>query len=79
MQGYHLTMELSAGTRLGPYEIQRRIGAGGMGVVYGALDSRLGRSVAIESLSYDGSTIAYSFPRETADLYVIEPPTAATQ
>ena len=43
-------MELSAGTRLGPYEIQRRIGAGGMGVVYGALDSRLGRSVAIKVL-----------------------------
>jgi eukaryotic-like serine/threonine-protein kinase len=43
-------MELSAGTRLGPYEIQRRIGAGGMGIVYGALDTRLGRSVAIKVL-----------------------------
>lgn len=47
---YDPTMELSAGTRLGPYEIQRRIGAGGMGVVYGALDSRLGRNVAIKVL-----------------------------
>lgn len=43
-------MELSAGTRVGPYEIQRRIGAGGMGVVYGALDGRLGRKVAIKVL-----------------------------
>ncbi|HEY5923390.1 MAG TPA: serine/threonine-protein kinase [Kofleriaceae bacterium] len=43
-------MELSAGTRVGPYEIQRRVGAGGMGIVYGAVDSRLGRSVAIKVL-----------------------------
>ncbi|HEY5934538.1 MAG TPA: serine/threonine-protein kinase [Kofleriaceae bacterium] len=43
-------MELDAGTRLGPYAIQRKIGAGGMGVVYRADDSRLGRSVAIKVL-----------------------------
>src|SRR5690348_1785314 len=43
-------MELAPGTRLGPYEIQRRIGAGAMGVVYRAGDSRLGRSVAIKLL-----------------------------
>ena len=54
-------MELSAGTRVGPYEIQKRIGAGGMGVVYRALDSRLGRSVAIkvlpEALRDDGERL----------------------
>ncbi len=44
-------MELQAGTTLGPFEIQRRIGEGGMGVVYRAVDSRLGRTVAIKVLA----------------------------
>jgi eukaryotic-like serine/threonine-protein kinase len=43
-------MSLSAGTRLGPYEILAAIGAGGMGEVYRAKDSRLGRTVAIKIL-----------------------------
>src|SRR3984893_6538541 len=41
-------MTLSAGERLGPYEILAPIGAGGMGEVYKALDTRLGREVAIK-------------------------------
>jgi serine/threonine protein kinase len=41
-------MRLSAGDRLGPYEILAPIGAGGMGEVYRARDTRLGRDVAIK-------------------------------
>src|SRR5271166_4561134 len=41
-------MSLSAGSKLGPYEILRAIGAGGMGEVYLAHDSRLNRDVAIK-------------------------------
>src|SRR5713101_2578006 len=43
-------MPLSAGTRLGPYEILSPIGAGGMGEVYRAKDTRLDRTVAIKVL-----------------------------
>lgn len=43
-------MALVSGTRLGPYEIQSPIGAGGMGEVYRAVDSRLGRAVAVKIL-----------------------------
>jgi tetratricopeptide (TPR) repeat protein len=43
-------MSLAPGTRLGPYEVTAPIGAGGMGEVYQATDTRLGRTVAIKVL-----------------------------
>ena len=44
-------MPLSPGARLGPYEILAPIGAGGMGEVYRAKDTRLDRIVAIKVLA----------------------------
>jgi len=43
-------MALTSGTKLGPYEIQSPLGAGGMGGVYRAKDTRLDRTVAIKVL-----------------------------
>jgi serine/threonine protein kinase len=43
-------MALPGGSKLGPYEIVAPIGAGGMGEVYRAKDTRLGRDVAIKVL-----------------------------
>lgn len=44
------TMEIAPGSRLGPYAVEALIGAGGMGQVYRAVDTRLGRSVALKVL-----------------------------
>ena len=64
-------MTLSAGTRLGPYEILSPLGAGGMGEVYRARDSKLDRDVAIKvlplSVAGDPDSLA-RFEREAAGL-----------
>jgi serine/threonine protein kinase len=43
-------MTIATGTKLGPYQIQSQLGAGGMGEVYRARDTRLARDVAIKVL-----------------------------
>ncbi len=53
-------MALTSGTRLGPYEILAPLGAGGMGEVYRARDTRLDRSVAIKILPAHLSSESYT-------------------
>src|ERR1017187_10437354 len=60
-------MALTAGFKLGPYEILAPIGAGGMGEVYRARDTRLDRTVAIKILPHhlsDDVTRRQRFERE---------------
>ena len=70
-------MALSAGTRLGPYEIMAAIGAGGMGEVYRARDTKLNRDVAIkvlpESVAGDPDRLA-RFKREAQVLASLNHP-----
>src|SRR5712671_2243029 len=74
-------MPLSAGTRLGPYEILAPIGAGGMGEVYRAKDTKLGRDVAIkvlpESFAHDAERMG-RFEREAQVLASLNHPHIAT-
>jgi len=73
-------MPLSAGTRLGPYEILAPIGAGGMGEVYKARDTRLDRVVAIKvlpaALAQDAERLA-RFEREAKVLASLNHPNIA--
>ena len=74
-------VSLTAGTRLGPYEIVAPIGAGGMGEVYRAHDTKLGRDVAIkvlpESFAHDAERMA-RFEREAQVLASLNHPHIAT-
>ncbi len=49
-------MNLSPGSRLGPYEILAPLGAGGMGEVYRARDTKLGREIAVKVLPAETSS-----------------------
>ena len=73
-------MALTPGTRLGPYEILSAIGAGGMGEVYKARDTRLDRTVAIkilpEAFAADADRVA-RFQREAKTLAALNHPNIA--
>ena len=73
-------MSLTPGTRLGPYEISALIGAGGMGEVYRATDTGLGRQVAIKVLpaafATDPERLA-RFEREAKTLAALNHPNIA--
>ena len=64
-------MAFSAGERLGPYEIVAPIGAGGMGEVYKAIDTRLGRTVAIKTLHVEHGD---RFERESRSIAALNHP-----
>src|SRR6188768_3048460 len=68
-------MTLAPGTRLGPYEIISAIGAGGMGDVYKARDTRLDRTVAIKIVRTDFSE---RFEREAKSISALNHPNICT-
>src|SRR5216683_2128072 len=74
-------MTISAGTRLGPYEIVAPIGAGGMGEVYRARDTRLDRLVAVKILpdSFAGNQqLKTRFQREAKTISQLSHPHICT-
>src|SRR5258708_18113516 len=74
-------MPLSAGTKLGPYEVLSAIGAGGMGEVYKARDIRLDRTVAIKVLPAhlaDRSELRERFEREAKTIASLNHPHICT-
>src|SRR5882762_8293888 len=74
-------MTLAVGTRLGSYEVVAQIGAGGMGEVYQAHDTKLGRDVAIkvlpEAVAHDADRLS-RFQREAMMLASLNHPNIAT-
>src|SRR5438046_4166193 len=74
-------MALSPATRLGPYEIVAPLGAGGMGEVYQARDTRLGRTVAIKVLNSSlvaSPNLRSRFEREAKTISALNHPNICT-
>jgi eukaryotic-like serine/threonine-protein kinase len=76
-EAFDVEMALPSGTRLGHYQIDRLLGLGGMGEVYGAQDTKLGRGVALKllppDLAADGGRLA-RFQREAQMLASLNHP-----
>src|SRR5206468_4536357 len=70
-----LSMAFNVGTNVGPYEITGRLGAGGMGEVYRAHDSRLGRDVAIK---FSSERFSDRFEREARAVAALNHPNICT-
>ena len=81
VRGYFLSVSLTSGSKLGVYEILSPLGAGGMGEVYRARDTKLGREVAIkvlpEAFSNSEEKLA-RFEREARLLASLNHPNVAT-
>src|ERR1700756_1148521 len=74
-------MALISGTRLGPYEIQSPLGAGGMGEVYRGRDTRLDRTVAVKVLTShlsDNPELKQRFEREAKAISSLNHPNICT-
>jgi serine/threonine protein kinase len=71
-------MALASGTRLGPYEIVGALGAGGMGEVYKARDTRLDRTVAIKILPSADPDRRQRFEREAKAIAALSHPHICT-
>src|SRR5262245_44149933 len=74
-------MPLTAGTRLGPYQIESALGAGGMGEVYKATDTRLNRLVALKVLPphfADDADMKQRFEREAQTIAGLNHPHICT-
>ncbi len=71
-------MPLATGTRLGPYEIIALLGAGGMGEVYKATDTRLDRTVAIKILRQASANLRERFEREARVVAALQHPHICT-
>jgi eukaryotic-like serine/threonine-protein kinase len=67
-------VKLTSGVRLGPYEIVAPIGAGGMGEVYRARDTRLDRIVAIKTLHEADARLKIRFEREAKSISALNHP-----
>ena len=63
---------IGPGFELGHYRIESKIGEGGMGSVYRALDTQLNRPVAIKFLTRDGKQIVFDRLRENSNLMLID-------